>query len=92
MFSAILHEIYVVNVTLLVDEKNRKTEYVYLCGWWKDDDEEEVTKRLVIRNHIFKHVKFIKREGTRVVTGMRKRKTTKKIVYDKCHERVDLTK
>ena len=42
--------------------------------------------------HIFKCAKFIKREVTMVITNSRKRNNTKKIVYGKCHDRVDLTK
>ena len=49
-----------------VNDKKRKTEQIYLSGQWKDEDEYEITKlRQVIRNHIFKHLKFVKGEGTK---------------------------
>ena len=47
-----------------MNRKKRKTNDIYLSAQWNDEDEYEVTKlRQVIRNHIFKHVKFVKGEG-----------------------------
>ena len=37
-------------------------------------------------------MKSIKGEGTRIVNDIGKRKNTKKLVYGKCHERVDFAK
>ena len=49
---------------LSVDDKKRKTNEIYLSAQWNDEDEYEVTKlRQAIRNHILKHVKFVKGEG-----------------------------
>ena len=67
---------------------------MYSSGQWKEEDEYEVTKiRQVIRNHIFKHVKFVKGEGSKP-GGKRdlRKKRCKDLVYGKCHERPDLTK
>ena len=50
--------------------KKRKPEAIYLNGQWKDEDEYEdeveIAKlRQVIHNHTFKHLKFVKGEGTK---------------------------
>ena len=78
---------------LSVNDKKRKTNEIYLSAQWNDEDEYEVTKlRQVIRNHIFKHVKFVKGEGT--VPSHRKdnkSKQLKHLLFGKCHERPDLT-
>ena len=51
---------------LSLNDKKRRIETVYSNGQWKDEDEYEIAKiRQVIRNHIFKHVKFVKGEGSR---------------------------
>ena len=82
------------NNSLSVEEKKRKSETVYLSGQWKDEDEYEITKiRQVVRNHIFKHLKFVKGEGT--IPSFKKDRKTKKrdqLLYGMCHERPDLTK
>ena len=82
------------NNSLSVEEKKRKAETVYLSGQWKDEDEYEITKiRQVVRNHIFKHLKFVKGEGT-VPCAKKDRKSKKKneLLFGMCHERPDLTK
>ena len=79
---------------LSVNDKKRKAEQIYLSGQWKDEDEYEITKlRQVIRNHIFKHLKFVKGEGT-IPSSRKDRKTKKRVqlTYGMCHERPDLTK
>ena len=44
---------------LSLNDKKRNIENVYTSGQWKDEDEYEITKiRQVVRNHIFKHVKW----------------------------------
>ena len=49
---------------LSVEDKKRKTNEIYLSAQWTNEDGYDVTKlRQVIRNHIFKHVKFVKGEG-----------------------------
>ena len=49
---------------LSLEEKKRKIYGIYLSAQWNDEDEYKFTKlRQVIRNHVFKHVKFVKGEG-----------------------------
>ena len=51
--------------TLSVEQKRRRIDSIFLSQQWIDEDEYEITKlRQVIRNHIFKHVKFVKGEGS----------------------------
>ena len=79
---------------LSLEEKKRKIDGIYLSAQWNDEDEYEVTKlRQVIRNHIFKHVKFVKGEGA-VPTRKKDNKSRqlKKLSFGKCHERPDLTR
>ena len=80
--------------TTSIIEKKRKIEAVYSSGQWKDEDEYEVAKiRQVIRNHIFKHVKFVKGEGGKPCLNNTNQPNRKKILqYGKCHEKADLTK
>ena len=80
--------------SLSLDGKKRKAEEIYLSGQWKDEDEYEIIKlRQVVRNHIFKHLKFVKGEGT-IPCAKRDRKSKKKhqLLFGMCHERPDLTK
>ena len=50
---------------LSIEDKKRKIDAIFLSQQWNDEDEYEITKlRQVIRNHIFKHVKFVKGEGS----------------------------
>ena len=63
---------------LTINEKKRKIEDMYLSKQWKEEDEYDVTRlRLVIRNHIFKHVKFIKGEGAKKTDKGTKKKNSK---------------
>ena len=53
---------------------------------------EVIKLRQVIRNHIFKHVKFVKGEGA--VPSHKKEiksRQLKQLLFGKCHERPDLT-
>ncbi len=69
------------DISLSLDGKKRTTEAIYLSGQWNDEDEYEITKlRQVIRNHIFKHLKFVKGEGT-IPCAKRDRKSKKSISY-----------
>ena len=80
--------------SLSKDAKKRKAEAVYLSGQWQDEDEYEINKlRQVIRNHVFKHLKFVKGEGT-IPCAKKDRKAKKKqqLLFGMCHERPDLTK
>ena len=50
---------------LSIEDRKRKIDAIFLSQQWIDEDEYEITKiRQVIRNHIFKHVKFVKGEGS----------------------------
>ena len=80
--------------SLSVNEKKRKAEATYLSGQWQDEDEYEITKlRQVVRNHIFKHLKFVKGEGS-IPCAKKDRKSKKRnqLLFGMCHERPDLTK
>ena len=69
------------NNSLSVNEKKRKAEATYLSGQWQDEDEYEITKlRQVVRNHIFKHLKFVKGEGS-IPCAKKDRKSEKTISY-----------
>ena len=79
---------------LSLDDKKRKIDAIFLSQQWNDEDEYEITKiRQVIRNHIFKHVKFVKGEGS-VPTHKKdtKSRQLKNLMFGKCHERPDLTR
>ena len=52
MFSVITHEISMVGVTLLIDERKRRKEGFYSGGGWNNKDEYDVMKiRRVIQYH-----------------------------------------
>ena len=58
-----------------------------------DEDEYETMKvRQLIRNHVFKNLKFVNGEGRRTPTTMIEKKTAKILQYGKCHEKADLTR
>lgn len=79
---------------LSIEEKKRKIDAIFLSQQWNDEDEYEISKiRQVIRNHIFKHVKFVKGEGS-VATHKNDNKSRqlKNLIFGKCHERPDLTR
>ena len=64
---------------LTINEKKRKIEYVYSSKQWKEEYEYEVKRLcLVIRNHIFKYVTFIKGEGSKKINRGKKRRILKK--------------
>ena len=79
---------------LLIEQKRRKIDSIFLSQQWIDEDEYKITKlRQVIRNHIFKHVKFVKGEGSLPTRKKdRKSQNLKKLILGKCHERPDLTR
>ena len=59
--SSLTNDTFIEESGLNNDQKKRKMEDIYSSGRWKEVDEYEVTKvRKIIRNHIFKHVKFCK--------------------------------
>ena len=73
--------------------KKRKMEEVYSNGRWKKEDQCEVNKvRMIIRTHIFKHVKFCKGEGTKTINNSFEKKTAKILKFGKSYQKVDLTK
>ena len=79
---------------LSLEDKKRKIDGIYLSAQWNDEDEYEVSKlRQVIRNHIFKHVKFVKGEGALPTQKKdNKSRQLKNLLFGKCHERPDLTR
>lgn len=84
------------DVRLTEDEKLQLLEKTYLSEQWTPSDDHEIDKlKKVIRKHIFKHLKFVKGEGTAPDTkktdkGQRQR--TPVFAIGKCHERPDLRK
>ena len=78
---------------LTTEEKRQKIEQVFSSGQWQEEDEYEVAKiRQVVRNHIFKHVKFVKGEGLMAKSHKSNRgKRMKLNLFGKSHERPDLT-
>jgi len=79
---------------LSLDDRKRKIDAIFLSQQWNDEDEYEIKKiRQVIRNHIFKHVKFVKGEGS-IPTKKKDNKSRrlKNLMFGKCHERPDLTR
>ena len=87
-------QISIADESLSIIEKKRRLEDVYNSGQWKDEDEYEIAKiRQVIRNHIFKQVKFVKGEGAKQNTKSGKKlKKVKVLELGKCHEKPDLSK
>ena len=80
---------------LTVEEKKRKFEQVYSGRRWQEEDKYEVQKvKQIVRNNIFKHVKFVKGEGTKNRNNDVGRKSGKGNTkeFGKCHEWADLTK
>ena len=64
------------------DMKKRKLEEIYSNGKFQDEDEYEVLKvRKVVRQHIFKHLKFCKGEGTKSANNFEKKKKRQGIWY-----------
>ena len=81
-----------IDIGLSVDDKKRKTNEIYLSAQWKDEDENKVTKlRQVIRNHIFKHVKYVKGGGA-VLSQKKENKSRqlKHLLIGNCHDRPNL--
>ena len=80
---------------LTTEQKKRKFEQVYSSRRWQEEDQYEVLKvKQIVRNNIFKHVKFVKGEGYKNITSDLERKNGKGNMkeYGKCHEWADLTK
>ena len=81
---------------LTEDEKLQLLEKTYLSEQWTPSDDHEIDKlKKVIRKHIFKHLKFVKGEGTahdNKKTDKGKRQRTPVYAIGKCHERPDLRK
>lgn len=80
---------------LTTEEKKRKLDEVYSSRRWQEEDKYEVQKvKQIVRNNIFKHVKFVKGEGVQNVNSNVERQNRKCTIkeYGKCHEKADLTK
>ena len=91
--SALTYDTQIEDSVLSDNQKKRKMENIYSSGRWKEVDEYEVMKvRKVIRNHIFKHVKFCKGEGIKSSTNEMEKKSKKILLFGKSHEKADLTK
>ena len=55
-----------VDEELTTEQKKRKFEQVYSGRRWQEEDKYEVQKvKQIVRNNIFKHVKFVKGEGSK---------------------------
>ena len=84
-----------VDEELTTEQKKRKFEQVYSGRRWQEEDKYEVQKvKQIVRNNIFKHLKFVKGEGyknTNNDVGQKNGKGNTK-EYGKCHEWADLTK
>ena len=80
---------------LTIEQKKRKFDEVYSSRRWQEEDKYEVQKvKQIVRNNIFKHRKFVKGEGVKIVNRKIERHNDKSIIkeYGKCHEKADLTK
>ena len=80
---------------LTTEQKKRKFEEVYSSRRWQEEDKYEVQKvKQIVRNNIFKQVKFVKGEGYKNITNNVERKNGKanQKEYGKCHEWADSTK
>ena len=84
------------DVRLTEDEKLQLLEKTYLSEQWTPSDDHEIDKlKKVIRKHIFKHLKFVKGEGTAPdtkKTDKGKRQRSPVYAIGKCHEHPDLRK
>ena len=84
-----------VDEELTTEQKKRKFEQVYSGRRWQEEDKYKVQKvKQIVRNNIFKHVKFVKGEGYKNTNNDVGRKNGKGNTkeYGKCHEWADLTK
>ena len=80
---------------LTVEGKKRKFDEVYSSRRWQEEDKYEVQKvKQIVRNNIFKHLKFVKGEGVKNPNSKIEGQNRKCIIkeYGKCHEKADLTK
>ena len=67
-------------------------EEIYSNGRFQDEDEYEVLKvRKVVRQHIFKHLKFCKGEGTKSANNFEE-KTKNDKAFGTSHKKTDLRK
>ena len=80
---------------LTVEGKKRKFDELYSSRRWQEEDKYEVQKvKQIVRNNIFKHLKFVKGEGVKIGNSKIEGQNRKCIIkeYGKCHEKADLTK
>ena len=92
--SQITEESTEIDSGLTLEQKKRKIEDIYCSAQWQEEDEYEVAKICqVVRNHIFKHVKFVKGEGVKSKVQQNSKKAKRKQIdlFGKSHERPDLT-
>ena len=63
---------------LTTEQKKRKYEQVQSSRRWIEEDQYEVQGvKQIVRNNIFKHVKFVKGEGYKNITSNAERKMEK---------------
>ena len=62
--STVTNDTFLQESGLTDEAKKRKLEEIYSNGRFQEEDENEILKvQQVVRQHIFKHVKFCKGEG-----------------------------
>ena len=71
--STVTNDSIINESVLSPDMKKRKLEEIYSNGRFQEEDEYEVLKvQKVVRQHIFKHLKFYKGEGTKSANNFEK--------------------
>ena len=90
--STVTNDTFLQESGLTNEQKKRKLEEIYSNGRFQEEDEYEILKvRQVVRQHIFKHLKFCKGEGKKSANNFDK-KAAKVLAFGKSHEKADLTK
>ena len=77
---------------LTVEGEKRKFDELYSSRRWQEEDKYEVQKvKQIVRNKIFKHLKFVKGEGVKIGNSKIEGQNRKCIIkeYGKCHEKAD---
>ena len=87
-------ELLNIEKALSKEQKRTKIEEVYNSAQWVSP-QKHVDKRIqdVVKEHIFKKIKFCKGEGVAIVRSKegKRLQEAKKVEYGKTHERFDLT-
>ena len=61
------------------------------CKWLEESKYEVIKIQRIIRNKIFRHIKFYKGEGSKLPISNFDKKTFKVLTYGKSHKTPDLT-